>query len=129
VPLLPLATCRLALVVSAICPAPRGGGLDSGVRVGAPVLRDVAGDVDTAALIAASRGGDPGEANLDRNLACALDRLREAVAAGRLGALAERHLALGGVTAAGERDLRRCAAAAAGRLAAGGADVALLVPT
>ena len=89
----------------------------------------MAGDVDGAALVAASRGGDPGEANLDRNLAFALDRLRDAVSDGRLGALAGRHLAIGGVTAARERDLRRCAAEAAARVAAGGADVALLVPT
>lgn len=125
----PLAACRLALVASAVCLAPRGRGLDPGVRVGVPLLRDVAGDLDTAALVASSRGGDPGEANLDRNLAGALDRLREAVADHRLGALAGRHLALGGVTAARERDVRRRAPEAADRLVADGVDVALLVPT
>jgi hypothetical protein len=124
----PLAACRLALVASAVCLAPRGRGLDHGVRVGVPSLRDVAGDVDTAALVTRSRGGDPAEANLDRNLAFALDRLREAVADGRLGALAGRHLALGGVTA-GERDMRRCAPEAAARLVADGVETALLVPT
>ena len=127
----PLADCRLALVVSSICAAPRGGrGPDRGVLLGEPAWREVRGDVDTAALTAASRASaDASAANLDRNLAMALDRLREAVADGRLGALQGRHLGLGGAMAATDRAVLRRASEAVRRLPADEVDVALLVPT
>ena len=123
-------------MVSSVCPAPRGGGVDRGVTVGDPVWRDVPGEVATEALATPSGDGadvsvraDPGAANLDRNLAMALDRLREAVADGRLGALNRRHLALGGAMAATDRAVRGRASAAVRRLRADRVDVALLVPT
>ena len=126
----PLADCRLALVASSVCAAPSGGGFDRGVTVGDPTLRDVPGEASAEALGAASRdGADASAANLDRNLAMALERLREAVADGRLGELNGRHLALGGVMAATDRAVRRQAAAAVRRLLADAVDVALLVPT
>jgi len=126
----PLADCRLALVASSVCAAPSGGGFDRGVTVGDPVFREVPGDASAEALLAASRdGADASAANLDRNLAMALERLREAVADGRLGELNGRHLALGGVMAATDRAVRGQASAAVRRLQADGVDVALLVPT
>jgi D-proline reductase (dithiol) PrdB len=126
----PLAECRLALVASSICLAPAGRGFDRGVQVGDPAFREVAGDVPTTDLLARSRSGaDASRANLDRNLAFALDRLREAVAEKRLGELNRRHLALGGAMASTGRAIRKRAPQAAQWLAADSVDVALLVPT
>jgi len=126
----PLAGCRLALVASSVCAAPRGGGFDRGVTVGDPTWREVPGDVATDALRTASHdGADASAANLDRNLAMALDRLREAVTDDRLGRLSDRHLALGGVMAATDRAVRGRASAAVRILLADQVDAALLVPT
>jgi hypothetical protein len=141
----PLAECRLALVVSSVCLAPRGRGVGRSVPLGDPTLREVAADFSSAALPPdAHRRPDRGAAgatgtaasadaasaaNLDRNLAFALDRLREAVAAGRLGELNRRHLALGGAMAATGRAIARRVPQVADRLSADGVDVALLVPT
>ncbi len=126
----PLAECRLALVASSVCLAHDGWRSDPAVQVGDPSLRTVAGDLAGAAPTARSPGlSDPSAANLDRNLAFALERLREAVADGRLGELNRRHLALGGVMAAGSRAIRKRAPQAARWLTDDRVDVALLVPT
>jgi hypothetical protein len=143
----PLAECRLALVVSSVCLAPRGRGVGRSVPLGDPSLREVAGDFSSADLPAHARGradkptaatdadgglsvaADTGAANLDRNLAFALERLREAVAAGRLGELNRRHLALGGAMAATGRAIARRVPQAADRLTADRVDAVLLVPT
>jgi hypothetical protein len=134
----PLAECRLALVVSSVCLAPRGRGVGRGVPLGDPSIREVAADFSSAAPPVhgrADRGAadtsaaDASAANLDRNLAFALDRLREAVAAGRLGELNRRHLALGGAMAATGRAIARRVPQAADRLIADGVDAVLLVPT
>lgn len=126
----PLADCRLALVASSVCLAHGGLRSDPGVQVGDPLLRTIAGDVSTAELLSRSRGGtDASAANLDRNLAFALERLREAVADGRLGELNQRHLALCGVMAATGRAIRKRAPQAARWLTVDQVDAALLVPT
>ncbi len=127
----PLAECRLALVASSVCLAPGGRGSYPGVQTGTPSFRTVAGDVSTAELRrgVARRRSDASAANLDRNLAFALDRLREAVSDGRLGELNRRHLALCGVMAATGRAIRKRAPQAARWLTADQVDVALLVPT
>jgi hypothetical protein len=150
----PLAECRLALVVGSVCLAPAGRGVGRSVPLGHPSLREIAGDVATADLLTraqsrADASADAGAAtdarpaadanarlaaessaaNLDRNLAFGLDRLREAVAAGRLGELNRRHLALGGAMVATGRAIARVAPLAADRLVGDQVDVALLVPT
>jgi len=125
----PLAECRLALVASSVCAAPRGAGAGQGVTVGDPVWREVPGDAATDALRVAPPDADASAANLDRNLAMALDRLRDAVADGRLGELDGRHLALGGVMAATDRAVRGRSPVAVRSLVADRVDTALLVPT
>ncbi len=62
-------------------------------------------------------------------MALALDGLRAAVTAGRLGELNRRHLALCGPVAATRNAIRRAAPRAADGLTADQVDVALLVPT
>ena len=116
-------------MASSVCAAPSGGGFDRDVTVGDPALRDVPGDSPIEALVASRTSADASAANLDRNLAMALERLREAVADGRLGELNGRHLALGGVMAATDRAVRLRGSAAVRRLLADRVDVALLVPT
>lgn len=124
----PLAECRLALVASSVCLARAGA--DSATAGQKPYFRIVASDVDTAALRQhREMGGGASEANLDRNIGQALDRLREAAAAGRIGRLNDRHLAFCGAMSASARVIRRKAPEAARLLLADGVDVALLVPT
>jgi hypothetical protein len=77
----------------------------------------------------ASGAEDASAANLDRNLAMGLDRLREAQAAGAIGELAPRALALCGPMAATRRAVGVAAREAVRLLREDGADAALLVPT
>ncbi len=117
-------------MASSVCAAPRGGGFERGLAAGDPAWREVPGDLATDALRTASPdGADASAANLDRNLAMAFDRLREAVAGGRLGELSRRHLALGGAMAATDGAVRARASVAARRLLVDRVDAALLVPT
>ena len=118
-------------MVSSVCLVPRGRGVGRNVPLGDPSIREVAADfVSTGTRAAAdASAADASAANLDRNLAFALDRLREAVAAGRLGELNGRHLALGGAMAATGRAIARRVPQVADRLIADGVDAALLVPT
>ena len=146
----PLSECRLALVASSVCLAHRGQRTADDVSIGAPRLRIIDGAVHTGELhgrprtradVAAGEaaggvatGGDcagraPGDANLERNLALALDRLREAVVERRLGALSDRHLAVCGPMAASARALRRMAPRAASVFEGESLDAVLLVPT
>ena len=120
----------MALIVSSVCLAPGGRGSDPAVQIGDPSFRTLAGEVLTAELLAHARGSsDTSGANLDRNLAFALDRLREAVSDKRLGELNRRHLALCGAMAATSGAIRKRASQAARWLAADQVDVALLAPT
>lgn len=126
----PLAESRVALVVSSVCLVQGDPHEYVGVETGEPSFREIDSDVDTGELLASSRGraGD-GAANLERNIALALDGLRGAVAEGRLGALSRRHLALCGPVAATLDAIRKKAPQAAAWLTADQVDVALLVPT
>jgi len=125
----PLAECRLSLIACSVCLSP-GRGADPGVVTGTPVWRSVAADADTTALMRrAANAADTGAANLDRNLAMGLDRLREAQADGAIGELAPRALALCGPMAAGRRAIDAAARQAVRLLHEDGADAALLVPT
>ena len=119
------------------------------MSIGAPRLRIIDGAVHTGELrgrprrradVAAGEAaggvgtggdcaGERGEANLERDLALALDRLREAVVERRLGALSDRHLAVCGPMAASARALRRMAPRAASVFEGESLDAVLLVPT
>ena len=125
----PLSECRLSLVTCSVCLSP-GRQADLGVETGTPVWRSVPADADTAALMRrAADAEDTSAANLDRNLAMGLDRLREAQAAGVIGELASRALALCGPMAATRRAVDAAARDAVRLLREDGADAALLVPT
>ena len=129
-PAKPLAQCRVALVASSVCVV-RGDPRDyDGVEIGVPLLREFDGHLDTGELLRSCRGrpGD-GAANLERNVALALDGLRAAAGDGRIGELGSRHLALHGPTAATPAELRKVAPEVARRLVDDRVDVALLVPS
>lgn len=126
----PLAECRLALVSSAGLVSPEQEPFDSSLRGGDPSFREIPVDVDLAALVDChrSRSFDHSGLERDRNLALPLDRLRELVAAGRIGTLNRRHLSfMGSITAPG-RLIKKTAPDAARSLTGDGVDVALLVP-
>jgi D-proline reductase (dithiol) PrdB len=126
----PLDECRLAVVASSVCLVRGDAHEYIGVEIGDPSFREIDDDVAAGELPARSRGraGD-GAANLERNVALALDGLRAAVADGRFGELNRRHLALCGPVAATYDAIRAIAPLAADRLTADLVDVALLVPT
>jgi hypothetical protein len=125
----PLSECRLSFIACSVCLSP-GRGADPSVATGTPVWRGVPADADTSALMRrAASADDTGAANLDRNLAMGLDRLREAQAAGAIGELAPRALALCGPMAATRRAVDAAAREAVRLLRQDGAGAALLVPT
>jgi len=125
----PLSECRLSLIACSVCLSPARGA-DPSVVTGAPVWRGVPADADASALMRRASGADDASAaNLDRNLAMGLDRLREAQAAGVVGELASRALALGGPMAATRPAVDAAARQAVRLLREDGADAALLVPT
>jgi hypothetical protein len=125
----PLSECRLSLIACSVCLSP-GSGADPGVVTGTPVWRSVPADADTSALMRrAASADDASAANLDRNLAMGLDRLREAQAAGAIGELAPRALALCGPMAATRRAVDAAAKQAVRLVRDDGVDAALLVPT
>jgi D-proline reductase (dithiol) PrdB len=126
----PLAEARVALVSSAGLVAPGDVPFDLAERGGDSSLRVLPHDVAVATLEAHHRSDafDRGPLTADRNVAFPLDRLRELVAEGVVGAAAPRHLSfMGSITAPG-RLVRETAPAAARLLLEDGVDVALLVP-
>ncbi len=125
-----LGRCRVALVASSVCVSRDEHGTWPADETGVPEWRVIPADEDADELLRRSRdAADASAANLDRTLALALTRLREAQAERRLGELSGRHLALRGPMAASERSIRRAARAAAGVLRDERADAVLLVPT
>jgi len=126
----PLAESKLALVSSAGFVMPGDEPFDTSRRGGDPSFREIPADADPSSLLDSHRSQtfDHHGMQRDANLAFPLDRVRELVASGRIGALAPRHLSfMGGITAPG-RLARQTAPAAVSRLLAAGTDIALLVP-
>lgn len=126
----PLAESRLALISSAGFIAHGQEPFDESVRGGDPTFREIPADVDVASLINTHRSEsfdhEPVEA--DPNIAFPLDRVRELVERGRIGAVNRRHLSfMGSLTAVG-RFVRETAPAAVEALVEDEVDVALLVP-
>lgn len=126
----PLAESRVALVTSAGFVLPGQEPFDDEIRGGDTSFREIPDSADVASLVETHRSQSFDHTGIrsDPNLAFPLDRFRELVAKGRLGALNHRHLSfMGSITAPG-RLLRDSAPEAARRLAADGVEAALLVP-
>lgn len=126
----PLAECRLALVSSAGFVLPDQPHFDESMRGGDPSFRSIPSDTVGATLIDTHRSEsfDHTAMRRDTELAFPLERVRELVTRGRIGALAPDHLSfMGSITAPG-RLVKRTAPEAARELLASEVDVALLVP-
>lgn len=126
----PLPEARVALVTSAGLVAAGETPFDLALMGGDCTFRTIAGDADVATLTMHHRSDafDAGPIAADRNVAFPLDRLRALAGAGVIGDVAPRHLSFMGSITAPERLQSESAPAAAGRLAADGVDIALLVP-
>lgn len=126
----PLSACRVALVTTAGLVATGDLPFDQDVRGGDWSFRVIPGDVDVRSLgeFHRSESFDHAGIEADRNVAFPLDRLRELVTDGTIGAVAPRHLSfMGSITAPG-RLVQRSAPEAAEVLVNDEVDLALLVP-
>jgi D-proline reductase (dithiol) PrdB len=126
----PLSAAKLALVSSAGFAAPGQAPFDDSVKGGDWSLREIPGDADPRRFSECHRSESFDHAGIrrDPNLAFPLDRARELLAAGRIGALNHRHFSVMGSLTATGRFQRETAPAIAAALAADQVDVALLVP-
>ncbi len=126
----PLAAARVALVSSAGLVPPDQQPFDQGVAGGDWSHRVVPADVDLSRLIDGQRSElfDHDGIAEDRNLALPLDRLRELVADGTIGAIAPRHVSIMGSLTAPGRLVTRTAPAIVELLETDGVDAAALVP-
>jgi len=126
----PLSACRLVLVSSAGFVMPGQPPFDETVRGGDVSFREIPADIDAHRLIETHRSEwfDHTGIRADPNLAFPVDRARELVARGRIGAVNHRHLSfMGSITAPG-RLIRDTAPEAARQLVSDGVDIALLIP-
>jgi D-proline reductase (dithiol) PrdB len=126
----PLSECRLALVSSAGLVMPDQNGFDLSMRGGDPSFREISGDVDVEKLVDTHRSESFDHRGMeeDINVAFPLDRLRELVERGRIGAINHRHLSLMGSITAPGRFIKEHAPEAADHLVRDGVDVSLLIP-
>jgi D-proline reductase (dithiol) PrdB len=126
----PLKEVKIALISSAGLHLPGQPPFDKKIRGGDFSFREIPAEVDVSHLeishrsTAWSRAG----ARADGNLVFPLDRLREFVQRGELGALSQRHFSFMGSITAPARLIKQSAPAVAQKLAEDGVDAVLLVP-
>jgi D-proline reductase (dithiol) PrdB len=126
----PLASCRVALVTSAGVHVAGDPPFDMQDPDGDPSFRTIPADVPRERLTITHRYYDHSAADRDVNVVLPIDRLREACAAGRVGAVAPRiYSFMGHVDGRHVRTLVDVTAPeVARRLVADGADAAVLTP-
>lgn len=126
----PLAESRIGVVTTAGLVAPGDNPFDPTVLGGDYTFRILRGDMRLPLLVETHRSKlwDHSGFARDPNVVLPLDRLREMVAAGRLGTLNGRHLSFMGSLTAPGRLIARSAPEAAELFVADQVDVALLVP-
>lgn len=126
----PLADCRLALVSSAGFVLPSQQPFDESIVGGDVSFREIPSDVRVTTLVDTHRSASFDHTGMvrDPNLAFPIDRVRELVEAGRIGAVNTRHLSFMGAITAPGRLVRQTAPEAARSLADDSVDVALLIP-
>ncbi|MCC6641080.1 MAG: hypothetical protein IT386_07960 [Deltaproteobacteria bacterium] len=126
----PLAAARIGLVSSAGLVLPGQPPFDASLRTGDPSFRVIPSDTDPQQLVETHRSEsfDRSGLTIDRNLVLPLDRLREMVRDGAVGALAPHALSfMGSITDPGPL-VRDTAPRAAQIFVRDEVDVALLVP-
>jgi D-proline reductase (dithiol) PrdB len=126
----PLSEAKVAIITTAAVHLPEQSAFDETVRGGDSSFRELSGDVDINQLKIAHRSSafDQTGALQDRNLVFPLDRFRELVAQGKIGALNHRHFSfMGSITAPGKL-VGVTAPELAARLRQDQVDVAFLLP-
>jgi D-proline reductase (dithiol) PrdB len=126
----PLVKSRLALVSTAGFIMPGQQPFDGSLRGGDMSFREIPGNAKVAELVDTHRSKSFDHTGMcqDPNLALPLDRIRELVESGRIGALADKHLSLMGAISQPGELIRSSAPKAAEILVRDEVDVALLVP-
>jgi len=126
----PLTESRLVLISSAGMVTAAQQPFDHSVRGGDVSFREISSDVDVTTLSETHRSEafDHTGIRRDPNLAFPVDRLRELVAAGRIGSLNQRYLSfMGSITAPG-RLIKKTIPQVVPKLADDQVDIALLIP-
>lgn len=126
----PLAQSRLALVSSAGLVLSSQKPFDESILGGDFSFREIPSDTAVCSLVDTHRSGsfDHTGVHQDPNLAFPMDRVRELVERGRIGAVNRRHLSFMGSIPAPGRLVNQTAPEAVGLLREDAVDVALLVP-
>jgi len=125
-----LTECRLVLISSAGIVTADQQPFDHSIRGGDFSFREIPSDVDVTTLSETHRSEafDHTGIRRDPNLAFPADRLRELVAAGRIGSLNRRYLSfMGSITAPG-RLIKKTIPLAVPKLVEDQVDIALLIP-
>lgn len=126
----PLSKATLAIISTAGLHLPDQAAFDEAIKGGDPSFRELPGDVDVKDLEIAHRSSafDQTGIHQDRNLAFPLDRCRELIAQGRLGALNRRHFSFMGSITTPDTLIRQTAPQVAAKLQQDKVDAALLLP-
>ncbi len=126
----PLSACKVALVTTAGLSLPEQLPFDVTNRRGDSSFRDIPANISPQLLEMHQRSWAFEKTGIlqDRNLAFPLDRLREMLERGEIGAIAPHHYSFMGSIAAPARLIREFAPEVAHRLVLDGVDVALLTP-
>lgn len=126
----PLAECTVALVTTAGLSLPAQPPFDASIKMGDSSFRELPADISPQLLELHQRSWAFDQAGTlrDRNLAFALDRLREMEQRKEIRAVAPRHFSFMGSIVAPSKLMKESAPEVARRLAADGVDVVLLTP-
>ncbi len=126
----PLPECNLALVTTAGLHLSSQPPFDASTRGGDFSFREIPGDISVRELKISHRSTafERTGARRDRNLVFPLDRLRELVERGELGALNRRHFSFMGSISAPGRLIAKTAPQVAMKLREDGVDAVFLVP-
>ena len=126
----PLKEACIALVTTAGYHTPEQPEFDHSIKLGDTSFREIPNTVDVRSLIESHRSHSFDHAGLqaDRNLGLGLDRFRELVATGEIGALNHRHFSfMGSIVAAGKL-INETAPEVANLLRADNVDAVFLTP-
>ena len=126
----PLAAARVALVTTAGLRTPAQSDFDHSIKKGDTSFREIPNTIEMQSLIESHRSYafDHAGVEADRNLVFPLDRLRELVARGVVGALNHRHFSFMGSIVGPGKLINETAPAVAQMLREDGVDVVLLTP-
>ena len=126
----PLSSCTVALVTTAGLSLPGQSPFDTTIRMGDSSFREFPSGISPQVLEMHHRSGAFDSTGIlrDRNLVMPLDRLRETLACGIIGAIAPHHYSFMGSIVGPSKLIRESAPEVARRLVADKVDVVLLTP-